>query len=369
MILGDLGADILKVEGASSDLAAPEFPTPNSPHDPLSRNKRSVVLNLKTDEGRSIFYKLAGGADVIVEGFRPGVVHRLEVDYETIKCLNQRIVYCSITGYGQDGPYKELVGHDINYIAHGGLLGILKDPFAIPGNIAGDLASGGMQATIGILAALFSRQNTGRGQYIDISMADGVVSLLALYIGKYLQCGCMPEETARATIGGTHYYNVYRTKDGKCISIGSGEGRFFANLCTALGCEQFIPYQLDSRKVDEIKEYFTQIFRTKTRDEWFDILTRTDTAVAKVNTIDDLVVDPHVLHRSMILEVDDPRRGKVRQVGIPIKLLETPGEVRNLGSIPGEDTAEVLNQLGYSLDETMELARKGVIRLAKKQGE
>ncbi len=364
MILGDLGSDILKVEGAASDLVAPEFPAPNSRYEPLGRNKRSIILNLKKDEGREIFYKLAADADVVVEGFRPGAVARLGVDYNTLRGLNERIVYCSITGYGQDGPYRDLVGHDLNYLAHGGLLGILKHPSHIPGNIAGDLVSGGMQAVIGILAALVSRQTSGKGQYVDVAMGDGIVSLITLYVAKYLETGRMPDEETRATVGGTHYYNVYETRDHKFIAVASGEVRFFANLCEGLGCEQYIPYQFDIGKTQEIKEHFTRTFLTKTRDEWFEILTRKDTAVGKVFTVDELVSDPHVLHRQMIVEIEDPRRGTVKQVGIPIKFSETPGRIKDLGSLPGEDTARVLASLGYSAEAIEELSRKGVVTMA-----
>jgi crotonobetainyl-CoA:carnitine CoA-transferase CaiB-like acyl-CoA transferase len=361
MILGDLGADILKVEGGASDLVAPEFPAPNSSYDPLSRNKRSMILNLKRDEAREIFYKLAATADAVVEGFRPGVVQRLGVDYGTLRNLNERIIYCAITGYGQDGPYRDLPGHDLNYLAHGGLLGVMKHPSWIPGNIVGDLVSGGMQAVIGILAALAARQKTGRGQYIDIAMTDGVVSLLGLYIAKYLEAGRMPNEKTRATIGGTAYYNVYETRDGRFIAIASGEPRFFSNLCRLLGCEQFIPYHLDPGKTQEIKDHFTAIFLTRTRDEWFELLSKSDTAVGKVYRIDELVSDPQVLHRQMIVEIDDPVRGKARQVGLPIKFSETPGRIRTLGSRPGEDTARVLEGLGYSREVIQNLVGQGVI--------
>jgi len=368
MILGDLGADILKVEGSTSDLVAPEFPAPNSPYESLSRNKKSIVLNLRKNEAREIFYKLAAGTDVVVEGFRPGTVRRLGVDYDTLRGVNERIVYCSITGYGQDGPNRDLVGHDLNYLAQGGFLGILKNPSSFPGNVVGDLTSGGMQAVIGILAALLARQTTGKGQYVDIAMADGVVSLIGLYIGKYLETGHMPEEGTRATVGGTHYYNVYETRDGKFISIAAGEARFFAALCTALGCEQFIPYQMDPKKAPEIREFFARAFLTRTRDEWFAILSKNDTAVGKVYAIDELVSDPHVLHRRMIVEIDDPVHGKVRQVGIPIKLSQTPGKIRHLGSRPGEDTAQVLAALGYSEEAVQELANQGAITVVSADG-
>ena len=365
MILGDLGADILRVEGAATDLVVPEFPPPNSPFEPFCRNKKSIILNLKTDEGREIFYKLAAEADVIVEGFRPGAVSRLGVDYDTVKRFNEGIVYCSITGYGQDGPYRDLVGHDLNYLAHGGFLGILKDPTSIPGNIVGDLVSGGMQAVIGILSALVWKQRTGEGQFVDIGMTDGIVSLIGLYIAKYLEKGRLPEEESRASVGGAHFYNVYQTKDGKFISIASGEGRFFANLCRKLGCEQFIPYQFDTKKAPEIKEHFTRTFLTKTRDEWFHILSESETAVAKVFAVDELLSDPHVLHRGMIVDLEHPVHGPVRQAGIPIKLSATPGEIRDLGSLPGEDTARVLAELGYDERAIRALSDKGAVTVAR----
>jgi crotonobetainyl-CoA:carnitine CoA-transferase CaiB-like acyl-CoA transferase len=364
MILGDLGADVLKVEGAASDLVVPEFPSPDSPFDPLNRNKRSLVVNLKTDDGKGIFYQLAEKADVVVEGFRPGVVKRLAIDYETIRKMNPRIVYCSITGYGQEGPYRNMVGHDLNYIAQGGVLGIMSNPTAIPGNIIGDLAAGGMQAAIGILAALVARHSTGTGQFVDISITDGVVSLISLYLSKYLETGRVPKEEDRATIGSTAYYNVYETKDGKYMSVASGEPQFFANLCSLLGREEFIPDHLNGKKAAEIRASFASIFITRTRDEWFDLLSQSDTAVGKVQTLDELPSDPQIVHRRMIVELDHPALGKVRQVGIPMKLSDTPGSVRRFSPKPGEHTREVLAELGYSEAEAESLRAAGVVVMA-----
>ena len=364
MILGDLGADIIKIEDKGSDLVVPEFPTPHSPFDPLNRNKRSIVLNLKTNEAKHIFYQLAEKTDVVVEGFRPGVAKRLGLDYETLKEINPRIIYCAITGYGQDGPYRNLVGHDLNYIAQGGALGIMSRPDVIPGNIVGDLVAGGMQAAIGILAALIARVTTGKGQYVDIAMTDGVVSLLSLYIGKYLETGVMPKVEDRASVGGAAYYNVYRTKDGKFITIASGEPRFFANLCKVLGCEEFIPHQMDQERVVEIKEYFTRTFLAKTRDEWFDILSQSDTAVGKVYAVSELISDPQVLHRQMIVELDHPELGTVKQVGVPIKLSDTPGSIRKFTLKAGEDTTQVLSGLGYSKEEIEDFVAKGAVASA-----
>ena len=336
----------------------------HSPYDPLNRNKKSIILNLKDEEARKIFYALAATADVVMEGFRPGVVKRLKIDYETLKGINGRLIYCAITGYGQEGPHRDLAGHDLTYIAQGGALGIMREPDYIPANILGDFVSGGIQAALGILLALHARQTTGKGQYIDISITDGVTSLLAPFIAKYLEMGHMPDLEDRATVGGTAYYNVYRTKDGKFIAIASGEQHFFVNLCKIIGCEQFIPHQYEGKKQAEMKTFFTKAFLTKTRDEWFDLLSATDTAVGKVQNMGDLVSDPQVLHRQMIVEMDHPTVGKVKQAGIPIKLSDTPGAIRGFSPRPGEQTFEVLKGLGYGEDEIRRLAAKGAVTMA-----
>jgi crotonobetainyl-CoA:carnitine CoA-transferase CaiB-like acyl-CoA transferase len=353
--------DILRIDGAAWELEVREFPAPDSPFDPLNRNKRSLGLNLKMEEGKRIFYQLVEEADVVVEGFRPGVSKRLGIDYETLHKINPKIIYCSISGYGQDGPYSNLVGHDITYIAQGGLLGIMSRPDVFPGNIIGDWAGGGLQGVIGILAAVVARQTTGKGQFVDIAVADGVTSLLCAYIAKYLETGSMPAEDDRTTIGAEHYYNVYKTKDAKFIAIGSAEPKFFANLCKVLKCEEFIPHQMDRAKAKEIKTFFTKTFLAKTRDEWFNLLYENETVVGKVYAIGELISDPQVLHREMIVELDHPTLGKVRQSGIPIKLSDTPGRIRKLSPRSGENTVEVLLQLGYSESAIVDLQRKGIL--------
>jgi crotonobetainyl-CoA:carnitine CoA-transferase CaiB-like acyl-CoA transferase len=376
MILGDLGADVIKVEeagvitgrrakplkkGAPSGPIVREFAPSNSPYDPLNRNKRSIALNLKSEAGRRIFYRLSEKADVVVEGFRPGVAERLEVDYGRLRNINHRIVYCAITGYGQDGPYKNLVGHDINYISQGGVISMLRQPTALPGNLLGDMVSGGMQAAIGILAALMARGRTGRGQFVDISMADGVVSLLSLYLGGYFQKGRMPAESDRVSFGAAPFYAVYETKDNKQISIACSEPWFFTNLCEALGCEEFIPVQYDPGKAKEIEAFFTQTFRTRNRDEWFDYLSRWDIAVSKVLDLDELASDPQLKHRRMIRELNHPDIGPLKQAGVSIKLSDTPGSIRKFSPDLGEDTQAILTELGYEEHEINALEEGGVI--------
>ncbi len=365
MILGDLGADILKVEGPGEDRLAVATEERAIAYNALERNKRSIVLNLKSELGRKIFYQLAQRADVIVEGFRPGVVKRLGVDYDIIKGINPRLVYCSLTGYGQDGPYHNLAGHDINFISIGGALAIIGTPDGapiIPSNLLADFAAGGMNAAIGILAALLARGRTGRGQFVDIGMADGVVSLMAFTLRPYYQSGEVPQRGDDLLTGGMPFYSVYQTEDGKYISIGCIETRFYENLCRALGREDFIPHQwADGEKREEIFSVFREIFGTRTRDQWFDYLRQWDICVAKVNELDELATDPQLIHRNMILKLDHPKFGKVRQPGISIKLSQNPGSIRSFGPLPGQHTEEVLLQLGYSEERIEELRKEGVV--------
>ena len=372
-ILGDMGADIIKIEEAGKPTGrraedgkgrggpvVKEFAPPDSPFDPSNRNKRSIGLNLKSDEGREIFYKLAKDADVVVEGFRPGVTERLGIGYDKLKDINKKIIYCAITGYGQDGPYKFLPGHDVNYISQAGYFGILKEP-NLPGNLIGDIAGGGMQAVIGILSALIAREKTGEGQFVDISITDGVVAQLGPYFAAYSMNRKMPDETDMVSTGTAPFYNIYETKDGKKISLGCSEPWFYVNLCKALDCEDMIPYHGEVEKFGEIAEVFKKKFLTKNRNEWFDILTRTDVAVSKVLEFDELESDPQLKHRNMIVELDHPELGKVRQTGIPVKLSATPGSIRKFAPKRGEDAIDILMEIGYSKEEIEKLEENNVI--------
>ncbi len=367
MILGDLGADILKVEGPREGRLALGVSAEERAiaHNAVERNKRSIVLNLKAEPARKIFYQLAERVDVIVEGFRPGVVKRLGVDYDTVKEINPRLIYCSLTGYGQDGPYHNMVGHDVNYISIGGALGFIGIPGGaplIPSNLVADFAAGGMNATIAILAALMARERTGEGQYADMGMADGVVSLLSFALSGYFGSGVVPQRGNELLTGGVPFYSVYETKDGKYLSIGCLEPWFYENLCRALDREDFIPHQgASGEKREEIFSAFREIFRSRTRDEWFDYLSQWDICVGKVYEFDELASDPQLVHRKMILELDHPKFGKVRQPGISIKLSQTPGSIRSFSPVLGQHTEEVLLDLGYDKERIEELRKEGVI--------
>ena len=375
MLLADLGADVLLVEAPPEALPSggslpPAFRSEGeaaeraAAYNVLGRNKRSMVLNLRQQEAREVFYRLAEGADVVLEGFRPGVVKRLGVDYETLGARNPRLIYCSLSGYGQDGPYAGLVGHDINYIAIGGALSMTGrpgQPPAIPLNLLADFAGGGLHAAFAILAALVARQTTGRGQHVDIAMSDGVLYLLAMAVGQYFYNGSVPKPAQHLLNGGVPHYDVYRTKDGGWISIGSLEPHFFANLCRAMGREDFIAYQYDPSRREEVAAYFCEQFLTRTRDEWFELLSKTDICVAPVYSLDEALNDPHNLARGMVVEVEHPRLGPVKQVGIGPKFSDTPGRLRSTAPRPGQHTDEVLASLGYTEEQVASLREKGAV--------
>jgi len=356
MLLGDLGADVIVVEEAPG--AGRRFDVGLSDRaqafNALGRNKRSIGLNLKDEAARQVFYRLAEKADVVLEGFRPGVVKRLGVDYETVSAINPRIVYCSLSGYGQTGPYASLVGHDLNYISIGGALGINGwpgQPPAIPANIIADFAGGGLYAAFAILAAIIAREKTGRGQYVDMAMSDGVTSLAAFLTSQYFSSGHVMGRGVELLNGASPCYNVYETADGKWLSIGCLEPWFWQELCQALGCEEFVPHQNNREKFPEMFEFLRSKFREKSRDEWFEELRQRDICVAPVYGMDEVFADPHVQARGMIAEVEHPEFGTVRQVGVGPKFSDTPGAVRTTAPRRGEHTDEVLREAGYSEDE------------------
>lgn len=351
-ILADLGADVIRVEEPGQGEGRRAGRMIRFRGDAaIRRNSRSIGLNLKTEEGRGVFYKLVATADVVTEGFRPGAVKRLGVDYETVRAIKPEIIYASLTGYGQDGPYSSHVGHDINYQGLTGMLamtGKSEGPPVIPGNTIADNAGGGMNAAIGILVALLVRERSGIGQYIDMAMVDGLVTMMFLTIDEYLTTGAVPQRGETITTGLYPWYNVYETREGKFIAVGAIEPWFYENLCRLLGREDLIPHQYaDGEKREEIFAAFGEIFRTKTRDEWVAELMPADTCVGPVYTIDEVAQDPHLRHRRMIVEVEEPERGQRQQVGVMVKLSETPGQIRGSGPELGQDTQEVLGELGY----------------------
>ncbi len=381
MLLGDLGADVLVIDDARDVRAEPAA----APHDEtalrraasdatLRRNKRSLALNLKTEAARQVFYRLADEADIVLEGFRPGVVKRLGVDYDTLAARNPRLIYCSLSGYGQTGPYAAHVGHDINYIATSGALAASGSDApgpegpgrpAIPLNLLADFAGGGLMAAFAILAAVVAREHTGRGQYIDLAMSDGVLSLLTAPMAAHFAIGTDLAPRSYVLNGGAPYYDVYRTSDGRWFSLGAVEPKFFANLCTAVDREDLIPLQNDDDPAarSRLRDALDAIFRTRTAEEWFALLNQTDVCAAPVLTPAEAAADPHNLAREMILDAPRPDGSgeTMRQVGIAAKLGATPGRVRAPAPTPGRDTDAVLRDLGMDDAAIAALRESGAV--------
>ncbi len=379
MVLADLGAEVLMIErpmdearSAYEKIAAgidgPEDERRHAAFNALQRNKRSIALNLKEPEAQKIFHTLAETADVVVEGFRPGVMDRLGAGYEKVRSINPRAVYCSVSGYGQDGPYSQMAGHDINYISFAGALGLIGPEGgrpAIPLNLIADYAGGGLCGAVGILAALMAREKTGQGQYVDIAMSEGVLYMLSGLISDVLARGVSAERGRNRLNGGAPYYNVYRTKDDRYFSVAAIEPWFWENLCRAIGREDLLPHQeATGAKKAEVEQALAEAFLAKTRDEWFETLKDSNISVGKVYSLEEALDDPHAQQRGMVLEVEAPGipEGKVRQVATAIHLSETPGQVRHLGSVTGQHTSEVLEGLGFEAAAVADLMRRQVVQ-------
>ncbi|MGD9932730.1 MAG: CaiB/BaiF CoA transferase family protein [Dehalococcoidia bacterium] len=371
MILGDFGADVIRVQEplvkSGRRRSLHKQPTlreqeRQAAFDALGRNKRSVVLDLKNDAAREAFHRLAEDADVVVESFRPGVVKRLGVDYATLSQLNPALVYCSITGYGQDGPYAALPGHDINYVAIGGALsisGVPGLPPSPPGNLLADFAAGGMQAALAVVTALYQRSQTGLGQYLDISMTDGVFALMTSYGSQYFGSGTIPEPGLHRHLGLFPWFRAYETSDGSHFSLGCSEPWFYANLVRAIGREDFLPYQMDTGAIrDELQTVLTELFKTKTRAEWFAFCQEYEICGAPVLTLAEAAADTHIRARGLVATAEVPGVGLVRQIDSPIKFHGMRSALRSTAPLRGQHTTAILSGLGYSEAEQAAMVRR-----------
>jgi len=373
MMFADMGADVLKIETPEE-----ETPTPDALRRAaftyVNRNKRSLAMNLKAPEGQALFKKLAATADVIVEGFRPGVMKRLGADYETIRALNPRIVYCSLSGFGQNGPYRDYPAHDMNYLSLAGVLTLIGEPGrkpVIPLNLVADYAGASLHGALGVMFALFARERTGKGQHVDVSYLDTTVALLAATPNmRFFFSDGMAPKRGEGFLGGSYpYYAIYETKDGKLLTIGCTEPWLWENFCKAINRPDFAVF---ARKPDQfvraanaaelgVREEIEAIIRTRTRDEWWDYLVKADVCVGKVYEPEEMVKDPQVQARDMVVELRHPTHGTITEFGVPIKLSETPGTVRLAAPTAGEHTDEVLRGLGLSAEEIRGLRTKRVV--------
>lgn len=368
MCLADMGADVLKiVSGSRPDLvdSIPPFVPKtklSSAAAQLGRGKRCMALNLKDQRAVNIVHQLIMHYNIVIEQFRPGVMAKLNLAYEDLQKINPAIIYCSITGYGQTGSLRDRAGHDINYIARSGVAsysGKQESGPSLMGMQIADVASGSNNAVIGILAAVINRIDTGVGQYIDISMTDGMIAFNAMVGAGFLVDGCEPLREGEYLNGGT-LYDYYETKDGKYVSFGGLELHFFTNFCNTINRPDLIPGGILPPKIERIKKEIREIFLTKTQNEWVEIFSRTDACVEPVMTLAEAFSDHLTIERKMVVDVALPGGGSVKQIGNPIKFSETPAEYRHAGVSGPAHTREVLIELGYTNQEIDEFAKTGL---------
>jgi alpha-methylacyl-CoA racemase len=371
LLLADFGADVLKVEDTGmGDYMRWSPPYHNGAEDSaksalflsLNRGKRSIRLNLKEDAGREVLLRLAREYDVLLESFRPGVMDRLGVGPELLRAENPRLVYCSISGYGQDGPYTARSGHDMNYLGLNGLLGLTGEPDGPPVQPAGqiaDLGGGALMAAFGILAALRERERSGEGQIVDVSMFDGSLSWLALVAARYLCDGVVPGRGELDLAGGLICYRPYACRDG-WVTLAALEPKFWLEWCCGVGREDLVDRQFESPGSEAHAEV-EQIFHARTRDEWREFAARHDCCLEPVLSLDE-ALDSELVHaREMVVEVDQPGADGVRMLGVPVKLSRTPGAPAGPGPALGQHTDEVLRALGYSARDLASLRESGAV--------
>ncbi|MEE9566135.1 MAG: CaiB/BaiF CoA-transferase family protein [Desulfobacteria bacterium] len=369
LMLGDLGAEILKIEdpklGDYMRWWGPRVNKQSAFFLMVNRNKKSMKLNLKTDWGRDIFFRLVRQHDVLLEGFRPGVMERLGLGYEALKEENPGLIYCAITGYGHTGPYRDRAGHDLNYLSLAGVLGTIGPkggPPVIPGVQIADIGGGAMLAALGILAAYIARQETGKGQFIDVSMLDGSFAWLTVPLGKTLADGEDPKPGDSFLTGRYACYRIYETKDGRYMGLGALEPQFWEAFCKLVNREDLVGYQFaEGEKQTHLISEVSGIFKEKTRQEWIGFLKDTDCCCEPVNSVSEALMDSQLLAREMILEADHPTEGRLKQIGIPVKFSETPGSLRLAPPNHGEHTQEILKGLGYEDEEIGRMEEEGVI--------
>jgi len=377
MILSDLGAEVIRIED-------PNYPYSNPGpffqegkyresafHSILMRNKKSITLNLKHDKAREIFYELVKQADVVLDTFRPKIMNKLKVDYNTLASINPSIICCSLTGYGQYGPYEQIAGHDLNYIGISGVLDLTRDRKVYkqenqvrhpinPGVQVGDIG-GALVTAIGILGAIIERENNPekKGQYIDIAMTDSVFSFIPLIAAYHFSKDI--SDGINILHGDFPFYSVYKTEDNKFLSVGIIEIKFWREFCRGLNRDDLIAKQFAiGEDREEVFKEIQKEFLKKTQKEWMEIFINLDACVMPVKTFNEAIQDPQLRARNMVVDIDHPKLGKIQNIASPIKYSRTPLTIRSNAPKIGQNTNEILDSLGYSAEQIKNFKKDGI---------
>jgi alpha-methylacyl-CoA racemase len=370
MCLADMGAEVLRIKSGSRpdvvDFLPPFLPGTemSAVSAQLSRNKKVMPLNLKDPRAVEVIHQLLGEYDIIIEQFRPGVMAKLNLDYESLRKVNPRLIYCSLTGYGQTGSMRDRAGHDINYIAMSGVAsysGKKESGPPLMGIAIADIASGSNNAIIGILSAVIYRERTGNGQHIDVSMTDGMIAFNTFMQGASYLVNGKGIGMEENLINGGSLYDYYETLDGRYLSFGGVEPQFFKAFCQTIGRPELVAGGVAPKNLAQIKEEIREILKTKTLDVWMDLFNAVDACVEPVLTLGEVLEGLLVHDRGMVVEVPGPYGTKVKQIANPIKFSESVPQYRHTGIPLSEaNTEEVMKNLSYSQEEIEEFGNTGL---------
>lgn len=367
--LADMGAEVIKVENPrvgdmtrylTSKVSKDDFAEAGA-FLQLNRNKKSITVNIKREGGREVIMRLLKDADILLEGFRPDTLNDLGIGYEQLKEKFPRLIYCAISGYGATGHYKEHAGHDANYIARAGLLalnGVKAGPPVLPGFQVADIAGGTLTALAAILAALYAREKTGKGQFIDVSMQDGATPFLSLLLGDYIATGNEPERGNDMLSGMLPNYKIYETKDGKYVVLAALEEKFFQTFLRQIDREDILRNMTrDAAGFAAATAELEKIFKSKTYAEWAPLFENPDSCFSGLSSLGEVLQDKHLRERGTVIEIDHPKLGKLPVIGSPFHFSETPVSYRLAPPEMGEHTEEVLKSAGFSLAEIEQLKK------------
>ncbi len=368
-LLGDLGAEVIKVEDKNSPdyirFFPPTYNKEGAGYIAVNRNKKSLALDLRSDRGKEIFFRLVEKSDVVVEQFRPGVLKKMGLGYEKAKKVNPRVIYCSITGFGQTGPYADLPGHDLNYMGLAGITDIIgpkKGAPVVPGIQVADVAGGGLMSVIGILSALIARTTTGKGQEVDVSMFDGILPFMGMIFANYKAGGGLPDRGNTFLSGALVCYDIYRTKDDRYMTMGALEFKFWKRFCELVEKPEWTDKQfVTGKEYEQLHGEVAGLFASRTMQEWVDLLRGEESMCDAVLSIDEVEHDPHAIARGMIVQMDHPTEGILKAIGVPIKFSETEATDITPPPIMGQHNDEILSMIGISQDEIERLRTDGII--------